>query len=282
MGNSRIIKRGFTLVELLVVIAIIGILIALLLPAVQAAREAARRTQCQNNLKQISLAVHNFHDTHNAFPVTRLPSNRLTWVVYILPYLEQGAFYEGWDFDVSFYDHPQEVRERPTPTYICPSRSRNSFRCEYEYEPGKFGAVGDYAACSGTDRLAWSQRDEEDGAMVQATLSGGKWKSLTSLKSITDGTSNTLMIGEKSRPMALGPSVYNGDSNPATGVGPLRPPCISEKDDCGPVFGSAHPGIIHFVFCDASVHTIRVETSLLVLEKMATREGKEVVSAGEW
>ena len=78
MGKSHAIRRGFTLVELLVVIAIIGILVALLLPAVQAAREAARRTQCQNNLKQIGLAVHLFHDIYNRFPVSRLPNDGLT------------------------------------------------------------------------------------------------------------------------------------------------------------------------------------------------------------
>ena len=99
---------GFTLVELLVVIAIIGILVALLLPAVQAAREAARRTQCTNNLKQIGLALHNYHAAKNALPIgSVLPANAPagknfgTWVYYILPYIEEGSVYEAFD-DLKF------------------------------------------------------------------------------------------------------------------------------------------------------------------------------------
>src|SRR6056297_1076372 len=94
-------RRGFTLVELLVVIAIIGILVALLLPAVQAAREAARRMQCGNNLKQMALAMHNYHDTHKAFPFSYMidPSNLnvQSWGTRLLPFIEQSAIYDRWD-----------------------------------------------------------------------------------------------------------------------------------------------------------------------------------------
>ncbi|MBI2477956.1 MAG: DUF1559 domain-containing protein, partial [Planctomycetia bacterium] len=84
----RRMRRGFTLVELLVVIAIIGILVALLLPAVQAAREAARRMQCSNNLKQLTLAMHNYHDTYKSFPPAGITHNQLSWHVFILPFIE--------------------------------------------------------------------------------------------------------------------------------------------------------------------------------------------------
>src|SRR5262245_17985795 len=90
-------RRGFTLIELLVVIAIIGVLIALLLPAVQQAREAARRIQCTNNLKQIGLAMHNYHDTVGSFPPARKGCCWGTWNIFILPYIEQASLYNAWN-----------------------------------------------------------------------------------------------------------------------------------------------------------------------------------------
>src|SRR6188474_719745 len=96
-------RRAFTLIELLVVIAIIGILIALLLPAVQQAREAARRSQCQNNLKQIALAIHNFEDSKKTLPSSRLGPQHATWFVQILPYMEQSNLYAMWDLTQTYY-----------------------------------------------------------------------------------------------------------------------------------------------------------------------------------
>src|SRR4051812_45015228 len=110
MGGSRR-AGGFTLVELLVVIAIIGVLVALLLPAVQSAREAARRTQCVNHLKQMGLAVQNFHDTYNTIPYTRLDTRETTFVL-LLPYLEQRNHFDKWDFKLEYYTQTQEVREK--------------------------------------------------------------------------------------------------------------------------------------------------------------------------
>ena len=108
MPRSSRLRQGFTLVELLVVIAIIGVLVALLLPAVQAAREAARRSQCTNNIKQIGLAVHNHHDTYNAFPkgtqngkAGPLAAPRITYMIALYPYLEQENTYRRWDPTVS-------------------------------------------------------------------------------------------------------------------------------------------------------------------------------------
>src|SRR5437667_3568664 len=91
--------RGFTLVELLVVIAIIGVLVSLLLPAVQAAREAARRAQCSNNLKQLSLALHNYENTHNTLPPAGIDSNQMSWTVLLLPFFEQQALYDQFNFN---------------------------------------------------------------------------------------------------------------------------------------------------------------------------------------
>src|SRR6059036_1967376 len=95
----RHLRSAFTLVELLVVIAIIGVLVALLLPAVQAAREAARRAQCSNNLKQLSLALHNYENTHNTLPPAGIDSNQMSWTVLLLPFFEQQALYDQFNFN---------------------------------------------------------------------------------------------------------------------------------------------------------------------------------------
>ncbi|WP_231691094.1 DUF1559 family PulG-like putative transporter [Aureliella helgolandensis] len=131
--SSRI-KKAFTLVELLVVISIIGILVGLLLPAVQAAREAARAMQCQNNLHQIGLATHMFHDTLKAFPPARYqprpdaPADRAcggeqtTWLVRIMPFIEQASAEARWDYSIAYADHSPEIREFTVASYCCPSR----------------------------------------------------------------------------------------------------------------------------------------------------------------
>jgi prepilin-type N-terminal cleavage/methylation domain-containing protein len=128
----RRFRRAFTLIELLVVIAIIGVLIALLLPAVQAAREAARAVQCKNNLKQIGLATLSFHDVHRAFPPARLRSRgydreicettQPSWLARILPFIEESSAFARWDLNASFDSHADEVREYLPTTYICPTR----------------------------------------------------------------------------------------------------------------------------------------------------------------
>jgi prepilin-type N-terminal cleavage/methylation domain-containing protein len=122
LPHSDRVRRAFTLVELLVVIAIIGILVALLLPAIQAAREAARRAQCSNNLKQIGLAVQNFHDTRKGMPPFRVVDGDRTWLGLILPFIEEGQVADLWDFKLGcFYDQAYKTRTIVIPGFICPS-----------------------------------------------------------------------------------------------------------------------------------------------------------------
>lgn len=120
-------RRGFTLVELLVVIAIIGILVALLLPAIQAAREAARRSQCTNNLKQISLAAHNFHDSRKGLPPMRISDHQQTFLVLILPYLEETQVASLWDPNRGcFFDQTRQFRTLEIAPYFCPSQQHDT------------------------------------------------------------------------------------------------------------------------------------------------------------
>ena len=124
------LTRGFTLVELLVVIAIIGVLVALLLPAVQAAREAARRTQCQNHHKQVGLAVQNYHDSRRELPPSRVADGNLTFLALLLDYMEQSSVKKMWDYKRGtagcFYDQMLQVRNATVDSYFCPSQTHES------------------------------------------------------------------------------------------------------------------------------------------------------------
>src|SRR6266849_2553536 len=152
-------QRGFTLIELLVVIAIISMLIGMLLPAVQQAREAANRISCANNLHQIALAMHNHEGVHECLPPSRLAGDSASWAWLLLPYMEQDNLYKDWDRTRPFGEVPLSIRKASVPNYFCPSRrtAQSGTACNSYANPagcvltkGVTGALGDYAACIGT------------------------------------------------------------------------------------------------------------------------------------
>ena len=197
-------RAGFTLVELLVVIAIIGILIALLLPAVQAAREAARRSQCVNNIKQVALAYHNYHDTFKTFPrwsygtfTTDHPASGSNswWVAFtaqtmVLPYVEQGAIYDRIDWGLRPEDAPNNnlMRAAPINSYICPSDGPYA-NLGYQGGTNYFPSFGPCLGNVGVNnQIGFFRRDRE-----------------VAIRDVRDGTSNTIALAE----------ILKGDDNGA-------------------------------------------------------------------
>ena len=233
-------RRGFTLIELLVVIAIIAILIALLLPAVQQAREAARRSQCKNNLKQLGLALHNYADTHGCFPMGCLfgdlgtdgPSNstRLTWLVYLLPFMDQASVYNRIDFNSKRSSGSWDANNMRTvdiPAFRCPSDPGNrSTTGQTAYAPTNYVAcIGDVTRLYGTGGATATSGVHGayivgNGTWARAVLNNGQenacFSSNSSCKfsSITDGTSNTMMVSECLVGATV--NVASGDVNPCT------------------------------------------------------------------
>src|SRR4051812_28344469 len=173
--RTRIARTGFTLVELLVVIAIIGILVAFLLPAVQAAREASRRSQCQNNLKQIGVAVQNHHDARRAFPMGRNGMNQfaVSWAFFLLPYLQETAVYNSWNSKVEVFRAENEAAMAPPiEAYECPGRGRAAAEGNFDNNitPPVAGTTGvatlaDYSANAGIKLMTGMTNFEGSGGV---------------------------------------------------------------------------------------------------------------------
>lgn len=299
---------GFTLVELLVTIAIIGVLVSMLLPAVQNVREAARRTECLNNLKQIGISFHSYEVSLSGIPPSRPADGFLTWPTLLLPYMEQKNLCNNFDFTAPYREQIPEIMRLGASVMICPSR-RTQVEVSIAERLGPVGAVGDYAGNAGSHvhflDFGWTLFNGEADGVFNSGLTRdnpivdgrlvGPIKGRYDFASISDGMSNTIFVGEKH----LDPehlrepdgwadgSIYNGDQPPTfTRLGGIllempKSPSAGFPPGEQPVWGSAHPGVANFVLGDGSVHSYSVDTSGQVLFQLCSRLDGESVSGDQ-
>jgi prepilin-type N-terminal cleavage/methylation domain-containing protein/prepilin-type processing-associated H-X9-DG protein len=318
-------RKAFTLIELLVVIAIIGILIALLLPAVQKIREAAARIQCANNLHQLGLAAHNFHDSNNRFPsavnipytvpvangncpTAPIPGKYISFFQALLPYVEQGPLYNTFDFTHDQYTNAATLNSpanQIVKTYLCPSDAAPQ-HTTYTTTTGVtyYFAANTYVANSGIVGFYTSSMDQTGIFYINSSVT---------MTSISDGTSNTLMFGERNR---IDPNldVVYGHGNPPQADyfeehsgwawtnslpgfdylgGATQPinwkfPAVTSdpgfvfEDQRFSTYGSGHTAGANFCFADGSVHFLTQSVPVVVLAQLSTRAGGEVIDSSQY
>ena len=300
-------RSAFTLVELLVSIAIIGILMGMLLPAVQNVREAARRTTCLNNLRQIGLATHHYEGSISRFPPSRPADGFLTWPVLLMQYMELQNTYRLFDLKLPYSSQDPDALAESVPVMLCSSRRSGPMLSIDEKDGRLTGAVGDYAGNAGThlhlQNANWARFTEpvdgvfNSGYRRDNPVSGGKLiepiKGRYGFQNLTDGSSNTIFIGEKFvNSNDLGKSggagdgsIYNGDE-PGTFMrlgGGFLTLAKSPNDTFFvgefPRFGSAHPDIVNFVLGDASVQSYSVDLGGDTLFQLCSRNDGTVIDA---
>lgn len=328
-------RRGFTLIELLVVIAIIAVLIALLLPAVQQAREAARRAQCKNHLKQLGLALHNYHEAHRLFPPAAIlctntaPLNVQSWGTMILPFIDQAPLAAKYNYSIPPFNEMtsqgfsaaevaanQEVISTVLPGFLCPSTPGETI----DNSGASYQNLGiwltwtaartDYAAVSGGfgqfAQLAYPGMTNYSPAFAGAMLSGGSpsgdvYSGTSSIAMITDGSSNTFLLGERvgfpayDRTRQLAPATSSDTDGRGWGThlgGRIFPSGFSNVgalfcnggrqiinctnyNDMG--FYSFHDGGANFTMADGSVRFVNQNIDFILMGALITRANNEVV-----
>ena len=304
-------RLAFTLIELLVVIAIIAILVALLLPAVQQAREAARRSSCKNNLKQIALGMHNYHDVHGVFPYGSRTAGdnaavheRETWMQQLLPFIEQAPLYEAYSSNTvsGIWSVPSSIAAQPISVLMCPSDpSAPGFNYAGHFE-------GSYVGCAGSTAIKVRSLDPK-----QTQMEGIFYlHSRIEFRSIVDGTTNTLMFSEaiirgiNGDGWGAGGQYWGGGSRGSSMFTTLEPPntpiadenysckstdwpnapCVEIQDRSTSPYGlytmqnfarSYHTGGAQFAMADGSVRFISENIDRGTYHALGTRHGGETL-----
>ena len=307
MEKSKRKVRGFTLIELLVVIAIIAILIALLLPAVQQAREAARRSQCKNNLKQLGVAMHNYVETHGVFPAGGFADGtRMGWHVMVLPFIDQVSLYDQFNFNATSYTtasadpntgHNNGLALYPVQEFLCPSASDDerfgSYTSEYAngqktYTINYYGVMGPKGTNPHTGNAYSVSGTSHGGTSNEGILLCNRSAGYQTVhfREIKDGTSSTFLIGEisieaqRNKGYRFWPRGCNGNV------------CGSTKNIEHPInfrgyqelgmnnfndisFGSQHTGGTHFLMADGAVNFVNENIDNDVYKSTASKRGGE-------
>jgi prepilin-type N-terminal cleavage/methylation domain-containing protein/prepilin-type processing-associated H-X9-DG protein len=310
-------RSAFTLIELLVVIAIIAILIGLLLPAIQKVREASARAKCQNNLKQLGLALHQFHDAYGGFPKAGKLTSQLSWHVFILPFIEQGNLYNQFDLSPGSFDgvngtgpNKNIYAQNPIATFLCPSSSAPTMQLGgannvdtpemingsiAPYTTHYYGVMGPVGTNPATGQAynfdnsgasAGYGGFSKQGIFIRDTVSPNPNTGPdpgVRLTDVTDGSANTLLLGEMSWVNITTGTRYRSwvrgcDTTPVCAgarnvVNAINSPSIATYMDIS--FGSMHPNGANFAMADGSVRFIDENIALATYYTLASYNGGE-------
>lgn len=274
-GRAAQRRRGFSLLELLVVAGVIGLLLALLLPALQQAREQGRRTQCASHLRQLGVGLHSYHVGFNAFPpgCVEPKGRRLAWSIFLLPFVEQPALWRSYDVNSAFGSPAnQSVGGAVLPIYLCPSAARLA--------PDRRGPTSGDRNRNGRydpgDDLAWT----DYGGIFGAALPGSNdwmngtlvWDRAIRLAQVRDGASNTLIVGEDTgRGWKLDSEWSNGENifDVADRVN------VTQNNE----LWSDHSGGVNALYCDGGARPLSESADPTLLKALCTRNGADVVRA---
>jgi prepilin-type N-terminal cleavage/methylation domain-containing protein/prepilin-type processing-associated H-X9-DG protein len=309
-------RRGFTLIELLVVIAIIGILIGLLLPAVQKVREAANRMKCANNMKQLGIALHNFHGTHGAFPKAGKISNELSWHVFILPFIEQDALYKQFSFVSGSYcgssgtgpNKNIHAVQNEIKMFMCPASTAekmlltapNNVNAPEEvngvapYTTHYYGVMGPKGNNPSGKAYPWSNVGSQGGYALDGIFMADTNTASTApgpdigyaFSDILDGTSNTFLLGEMSWVNNITGTRYRSWVRGCDAANLVCAGCRNVAAGINTpsialfndiAFGSQHTGGCNFCFGDGSVRFMSENINMSTYLSLASRDGGETL-----